>query len=237
MGISNTFTYNGKSSSEFGILIDSSTTFKSAERDYETVEVPGRNGDLTLDNGRYRNYDVTYTCGIGLWFKNNINAFKAWLMSNKGYNKLSDSYRKGYYRMARVRNAPDPALFTKVRGGIFDVVFDCKPQLFMESGDIETVFTASGSIYNPTHYEALPLIRVYGTGALSIGSTTITINSANTYTDIDCDIQDCFKGSTNCNGNVTLNSGDFFRLLPGTNNIVLGSGISRISIKPRWWTL
>lgn len=237
MGLRSSFTYNGHSSDEFDILIDSHTSFKAAERDYNVVEVPGRNGDLTVDNGRYKNYDVTYTCGIGYDFKNNINDFKAWLMSNIGYARLSDTYRSGYYRMARVKNAPDPALFVNAKGGKFDIVFDCKPQLFLTSGETTTQLTSSGSITNPTLYTSLPLIRAYGTGTLQIGGTTITINTASSYTDIDCEMQDCFKGSTNCNGKVTLSSGGFFELSPGTNNIVLGNGITKVIITPRWWTI
>ena len=84
---------------------------------------------------------------------------------------------------------------------------------------------------------ALPLIRVYGTGALAIGNVTITINSASGYTDIDCDLMDAFKGSTNCNGNITLTSGEFFYLDPGENGISFGSGITKVIVKPRWWIL
>lgn len=232
----NTFTYAGTNSRTYGILIDSHTAYNSPGRDYETVEVPGRNGTLTVDNGRYKNVDVVYHCGIGVGFHTKFNQFKAWLMSKTGYSRLEDSYHTEYFRMARVKSAPSAEYYLKGKAGTFDVEFDCKPQRYLKTGETVQTFTSSGNITNPTLYTALPLIRVYGTGTLNIGGTTIRIDSANTYTDLDCDIQDAFKGTANCNGNITLSSGKFFELAPGYNGISM-SGISRIEITPRWWTL
>ena len=64
------------------------------------------------------------------------------------------------------------------------------------------------------------------------------ITSASSYTDIDCDLQECYKDSlaTNCNGNVVLTSGSFPKLNPGTNAVTL-SGISKLVITPRYWIL
>lgn len=237
MGLSNYFVYDNKSSRDFNIVIEEAGTFRAAERDYDSVEVPGRNGELTLDNGRYRNVNLTYKCGIGYDFTDNIDDFFRWLMSHTGYHRLEDSYQTDVYRMARVKSAPSPNLFPRYQGGRFDVVFDCKPQRYLKNGETAQTFSgSSNTISNPTRYEALPLIRAYGTGTLVIGSVTITINSANSYTDIDCDVQDAYKGATNCNGNITLNSGKFPVLKPGSNGISL-SGISRIELTPRWWTI
>lgn len=233
----NYFKFAGTSSLTHGILIDSHDVYNSPDRDYETVEVPGRNGTLTVDNGRYHNVDITYHCGIGVRFHTHMNSFKAWLMSKTGYQRLEDSYNEEYYRMARVKSAPDPEVIRKAAMGTFDVVFDCKPQRFLKTGETSQTFTGSGSITNPTLFTALPLVRVYGTGAVRIGSNTITINSASSYTDLDSDIQDAFRGAVNCNGNITLNNGNFFELTPGYNSISIGSGISQIVITPRWWTL
>ena len=229
-------TFNGQRSDQLGILIDEHEGYKAPERDYEVVEVPGRNGDLTIDNGRYKNVKLTYKCGIGVGFHDRMDEVRAWLMSNVGYKRLEDTYHPDHYRMARVASAPDPDVFAGRRGGRFDLVFDAKPQRFLKTGETEQSFTSSGTITNPTRYNALPLLRVYGTGYIVINNARITISSANSYTDIDCDIQDAYKGSTNCNGNITLDSGAFPVLAPGSNGITL-SGVSRVIITPRWWTI
>ena len=121
-----------------------------------------------------------------------------------------------------------------LEAGEFDLTFNCKPQRFLKSGEDAITFTSGGSVLNETMQTAKPLLRVYGTGTFSIGGATMTISSANVYTDIDCDLMNAFKGTTNCNGNI---SGTFAALAPGDNAITLGSGITKIEITPRWWVL
>ena len=84
--------------------------------------------------------------------------------------------------------------------------------------------------------EALPTVRVYGTGSVTIGDVTITVESADDYTDIDCETQNAYKGSVNCNSNITLEDGRFFRLTSGINAITL-NGVSRVDLTPNWWIL
>ena len=97
-------------------------------------------------------------------------------------------------------------------------------------------FTSNGSIENPTEFESKPLLRVYGTGTLGIGSQSITISQADVYTDIDCEMMDCFKGTANKNANVSFSDYNFPTLMPGTNGISL-TGITKVEITPRWWIL
>lgn len=234
----NHFTYCGQNSAGFGILIDDAgTTFDAPDRDYSKEEIPGRNGDLTIDNGRWKNADVTYSCGIGVDFDNNFSAFRSFLASCTGYGRLEDSYHPDEFRLARVKEGIRPDVFMNGKAGTFDVVFDCKPQRFLKTGETDVAFTSSGSIVNPTRYDARPMLRVYGTGSFTVGGTTMVITSANSYTDIDCDIEDCFKGATNCNGNVQLSSGGFPVLKPGNNGVTFLGSITRIIITPRWWSL
>lgn len=230
----NFFTFDKKSSRDFEVWISGSGTFISPKRDVTMVSVPGRNGDLTIDNGRFENVLIEYPAFIVKNFDQNYNAFKAYLSSKRGYKRLEDSYHPDYYRMALFSEALEPEMTALNRAGRFDVVFNCDPRIFLKTKDYE--FTAAGSIKNPTLYDALPMIRAYGTGSFTIGATTVTISSANVYTDIDSEIQEAYKGDTNCNNNITLSNGEFPTLAPGINNISL-SGISRLIINPRWWTV
>lgn len=103
--------------------------------------------------------------------------------------------------------------------------------------DVVYEMLENGFIYNPTEFTALPLIRVYGTapGTLTVGNTIVQINAISEYVDIDCELQDAFKGSINCNGNVY--APDFPALSPGGTGINFSGGITKIEIKPRWWTV
>ena len=57
-------TFNGKNSAEFGVWISGGGTYNAPARDVEMVSVPGRNGDISYDNGRFQNVAVTYPAFI-----------------------------------------------------------------------------------------------------------------------------------------------------------------------------
>lgn len=230
------FTFDGKSSRDFEVWISGGGTYNAPERDVERVPIPGRNGEITFDNGRFNNIDITYPAFINKAFRMNFDAFKAFLGSRVGYRRLSDSYNPEYFRLAQFTAGINPEMKTLNQAGQFNITFNCDPRRFLVSGENQTTVSYSGSIKNPTDFESLPLIRAYGTGCFTINDTTVTISTASSYTDIDSEIQEAYKDFTNCNGNITLSSGSFPVLSPGVNSISM-SGISRIIITPRWWTI
>ena len=240
MSAGGSFTFAGRSSREFGILInEAGSMWNSPERDSEAVQVPGRNGDLVIDNGRWQNTTGQYVCGIGVNFRENFRAFRAFLASVIGYSRLEDSWHPDEFRLARLTGALEPQLFKNGLTGEFTVEFEAKPQRFLKAGETPQELTSSATLTNNTLYTAKPLLRVYGTGTFTIGNISMKINAASSYTDIDCDIGECYKDTyaINCNGNVELTSGDFPTLKPGNTGITLGSGITKIIVTPRWWTL
>ena len=124
-----------------------------------------------------------------------------------------------------------------MKGGEFNIEFDCKPQRFLKSGEHTISYTANGSIRNNTNRQAKPFLRVYGTGAgtVGIGSETITISAISSYVDIDCEIMDAFKGATNCNGNVSF-SNDII-IQSGDVGITMTGNITKVDVTPRWWVV
>lgn len=228
--------FDGKSLADFGVHVSGSGVFSAPERDYETVEVPGKSGDLLFDKGRYKNMTVSYPAFVADDFHRNMEGLRNFLGSRIGYKKLEDSYHPDSYRLATFVGPLDLEAIL-LRAANFDLEFNCKPQRFLKSGEIQTTFTANGVLRNPASFSSKPLIRVYGNGSFGVGHQTMTIANNTGYTDIDCELMDCYYGSTNRNGNVTLNSGDFPTLEPGTNGVTLGGGITRIIITPRWWIL
>lgn len=230
----NILTIDGKPISDFGIFISGTGVYRAPEKDITVVSVPGRNGDLTFDNGRFHNIEITYPCYIVREFANRFTAFKNFLLSRKGYFVIDDSYEPECYRKGYFKGPIDPQLQILHKVGNFEITFNCDPRKFLKAGDNAVVFTANGSIFNPTFYPSKPLIRAYGTGSLTVNDVTLTVSSANEYTDIDCDLMDCYKGSTNCNNNVVLSK--FPVLSEGSNDIAF-TGFTRIEITPRWYAL
>lgn len=230
----NWLTFDGVSTKDFGVYINGAQTYDAPARSREVISVPGRNGDLIIDNGRYENTEVTYHAFIYRDFEVNVEGFRNLLLSRTSYKRLEDTYHPQEFRLGIYNGNFSADVVEWLEAGEFDLTFNCKPQRFLKSGEDAITFTSGGSLLNETMQTAKPLLRVYGTGTFTINGAMMTIFSANVYTDIDCDLMDAFKGTTNCNGNI---SGTFAALAPGDNAITLGSGITKIEITPRWWVL
>lgn len=97
--------------------------------------------------------------------------------------------------------------------------------------------TYSDIMSNPTEFPSSPLLRVYGAGVFEMDGVTVTISSCDVYTDIDCELMDCYEGSINRNNAVSFSTYDFPKLQPGDNVIDIheGSGITVLQLIPRWW--
>lgn len=205
------------------------------ERDREYVSVPGKNGDIVIDNGRYNNKVVTYKAYIINKYNANIAGLRNALLSYKDYQRLEDTVNPEEFRMA-VALPFEVDEVGVLRAGEFTIQFNCKPQRYLKSGEQEIEITSNTSIFSEYTEAALPLIRAYGTGFFSIGGVAVQITSANGYTDIDCELMEAYKDTmaTNCNANIVLTNRKFPQLNSGENAITL-SGITKLIIKPRWW--
>lgn len=228
-------TIDGVSSEDFNIWISGGATFDSPKRDVETVQVPGRDGDLVFDNGRNENQSLKYPAFITRGFQKNIDNFTDFISSLRGYKRLEDTYHPDEYRMALFSDGVKVKTTAANLAGEFDITFNCKPQRWLKEGEKPITFTTDGSIKNPTYQVAKPLLRVYGTGTVKIGGVTITISSANVYTDIDCETMDAYKGAVNCNANISTSNDEFPTLGAGATGIVLGGSVAQVDITPRWW--
>ena len=75
----NFFTLNGRSSADCGIVCSSDNGYDIPEKDITAIAVPGRNGELHIDNGRWQNIDVTYNnCVIENDFGRKFRDFRSW---------------------------------------------------------------------------------------------------------------------------------------------------------------
>ena len=233
----NYFTLDGVDSRDFGVYISGQGTFSAPGRDYNIIPVPGRNGDLVGPEQRFTNGTLKYPTFIYANFKQNISDFRNFLLSLFGYHDLVDSYHPDEIRKVFFEGSFEPTVTTKNDAGSFDITFNCKPQRCLASGQQVTTLTTDGSITNPTRFNARPLLRVYGTGVLGIGSQSVTITEADEFTDLDSEMMDAYKGTANKNAFVQLTDYNFPVFVPGVNNISLGEGITQVDITPRWWKL
>jgi len=231
--------YNGKSSKDYSILVEHPPGYEYPEKDLEITHVPGRNGDVIYDSGSYKNIKRTYEIAVPAIkerYEVMANKVSEWLHSANTYARLEDSYEPEYYRMAYYKETN--TISCLLRGaGRATVLFMCKPQRFLKSGEQIISFNNSGTILNPTGFNSKPIITLTTTGTttLYVNGTTIQITEACTDLIINSDIQDCYAGTENKNSIVKMEN--FPTLKPGENEISFTTGINKVDIIPNWWTL
>lgn len=113
----------------------------SPERDVNVISVPGRNGDLVIDNGRFKNITIEYKCVIdGSDSQYDFERMMAWLKSLTGYQRIEECYHSDYYRMGLFSAVVNPD-----EQNAYQVTFtlraNCKPQKYLLSGANEQQFT------------------------------------------------------------------------------------------------
>lgn len=434
----NYFTLNGVDSRDFGVYINGQGTYSAPEKDYTFYQIPGRSGDIIGSENRLMNIEITYHAFIYADFDNNMAAFRSFLLSLDGYQRLEDSYHPDEFRMACYTGPFDPAVTVVNDAGEFDIVFNCKPQRFLKSGETSysfvanaedipvdgtslhlygyslnrsvfkaewpitrgrgsgdpspsnprfilgpllplvinidgeqaysapiartdiaaaeadlvagtnkvlwkmknlpstgwtmtssgifqltgqgtesggisshympysvaspdfTVDTSNGTVIvrdsrfstvmafrewlasnivqiawplatpitggietgptlpdewfniesawtlhmaldpepvmlNPTVFPSQPLIRIFGAGTFTLNDITVTVSQADEYTDVDCELMDCYKGNVNKNQYVSFSTYDFPVLKSGQNTVEFAGGVTAVTIIPRWW--
>lgn len=240
--------FNGKSSDEIGIKVEKFPNYDIPEKGYDIIHVPGRNGDIVIDTGSYKNITRKYQISVATYgneFYKTINSVAEWLHSSPGYAILEDSYEPNYYRIAFYRE-------TNSIENIFDeagratITFECKPQRFLKDGDTPIVFTENGSITNNTAFVSFPIINVTVSNktdsVINVGNYTINIPADKTESNvsditINSELQDAYSGTINKNSSIILDGGEFPKLNPGENLISFSGGVQRLEVIPKWWTI
>lgn len=237
------FTYKGHNSRDYcKLFVSGGGTFGSPERDIESIPIPGRNGELTIDHGRYKNVTVEYSGWIAEDFEANIlKARQLLCYGNGGYYRLEDDYHPDEFRMARFVGPLEVqgiASSGDYLAAALSIKFDCMPQRFLKSGEeVITLTDASGTnVRNPTSLPALPKLIVYGSGEGTIThnmSTELTISDIDGFVELDSEIQRAYKLNVPKDDTVS----GFLVFDRGVNYIQFSGGITKIEITPRWWRL
>ena len=231
--------FNGISSQDLHIQVQTEPDYDFPEKDYEVTHVPGRNGDIVIDQGSWQNVSRKYNLAmdaVKISYTEVASKLVQWLHSASGYARLEDSYEPDFYRMAMYKDSGSISNIYNKAGQI-EVEFTCKPQRYFKSGEVADIFTTSTEYRNPTDFPAKPLIKIHGSGSgtVGIGTYTVTINDILDGMIVDSEQQDTYKDKTNCNSRVSI--AEYPKLVSGNNAISFSGGVTSIEIIPRWWTL
>lgn len=180
--------FDGVDLADFGVTLSGTGTYNAPEADADYVSIPGKSGDLILDNGRYKNISVSYPVNIETKLPEKAEALSAFLMSRKGYCRLEDSYHPDEFRMAQFAGPIDIDVFGQFnKWGTTTLTFICKPQRFLKSGEIAlpqiagsgapaNVIVAEGfakDVFNSSFISAV--------GAGAVGNLYMTVFNLSSY--------------------------------------------------------
>jgi len=231
----NELVFAGTNLIEYGVRqVDSIDAWVKPLRKVSKVVIPGRDGDLLIDEESFENVVVPYKLIIPNNFKENYLALSDWMSGIGDYQRLEFSGDPNVYRMARIQSDLSPVVGAFIRSGTVTVSFDCKPQRWLKSGEKWITVTDGSVLLNPTSQKAKPIIRLYGTGSIMLGSKTITVNTAGTeYIDFDAETLDAHEGAVNRNGNISI---DFDNLSLAKRTGIALNGLTA-KVMPRWWSV
>lgn len=228
--------FNGKSGDDFGLIVERYPEVSIPMRKHEKTSVPGRNGDILIQQDAFENVSQRYDIYISAEkprLTNVTHKVAEWLCV-KGYQRLEDSYFLDTFRLASFNGGIEIENILN-RFGRATIEFDCKPQRFFKTGDFFLDLVNGQTLLNPSPFIAKPILVTTGSGeaTITVNNNTLTMTDCNNMT-IDCDIMQIYRDGVSKNNTI---SGNFFELPEGESTISWTGGITGIKLKPRWWTI
>lgn len=234
------FTFRDRRSIDYGLYVVEKSTYDAPERDVTVQEIPGRSGDLIIDNGRFKNLPISYKVavlpGTSATMREAARKIKRWLLSGVGYFMLADTYDDYYFRYGEYHSAL--GLEESIPGyAETTIAFNCKPFRYSFEGHRARELTLPGPLHNPEEFTSKPYIKIVGSGAISlhIGNKTFSFVGVDEYIEIDSELMNVYKGAAS--QNIKARTEEFPTLAPGENNITWTGNVSSVEIVPRWCTL
>ena len=173
--------FGGVDSSDYGIYITGEGVYNAPERAVEFVDVPGRNGAIALDQGRFNNITITYPAGtFGKTqeeFREAVSDFRNAVMALRGYQKLEDTYHPNEYRMAVYTAGLEVSPVHYGTAGEFEVTFECKPQRWLKCGDYPIPIESGQFVDNPSPFDAKPVLLSQGYGMINFNGFSIGLEN------------------------------------------------------------
>lgn len=226
------------------------------EPDYEYVSVPGRNGDLTLWNGKYKNKMITYECLCTNNARTNVPAFFNDVLTQTGPARLEDTLHTDYFKKGVFVGNTPPGYTDGGKCARFSITFNCQPQKWLFSGEQEIVLTTSTRNYSvPTRFPFRPLLKIQGYGSAYFNGNLVIIRvfrpadsgtevGSDNYLMFDAEMNYAYKSNTkeSLNSNITLYSVNTYHQIyemkfQGSIFQARTASTLTVSVIPRWWKI
>ena len=221
---------NNQNTKTLGFALVGRPSIASAEKKYETIEVEGRDGNLT----RFLGYDdLKFTLNFNILFQSDI---KQKLREIKGLLSVAktlafDDSPNFFYKIKRCQISDTETIIKQ--SGVFSVEFIAEPFEYESSSVLEYIKPSNLIIRNNTTYFSQPVFKIFGQGniKLLINDDLIEIKQINEGIVIDSEMQEAYYNNYNMNHQIF---GDFPIFGIGENKIRLDGNVNKIEILPQW---
>ena len=249
--------YNGTRCTAAGLYPESRPSLPTPQWRATKVTIPGRDGDLYLEDGALEDISIPITFGFygpASGWGDSFRALKAWALSED---------TTLYLRARQLVFSDDTAYRYLVRRVIVNttervakaigkatVTFICEGWSYLQSGLTQvsvTGGTASITMDNPTGFSTMPIFVFQGA---EVGTVTFTFSrpdgttgtfSVQTTAGQQYRINTRLKTVTNASGanRLSVTSGDLdeWKLQPGTTTVTITGNYSSALYYPMWRTL
>lgn len=215
---------------KFNISLAERPVISAAEREYESIKVPGRDGSLTRELG-YKSKLIPLR--FNYIHKNNAEKtfrdIANWLTNKK---KIAFSNDLSVYRLISQINIQDAKNDIKEHVD-FIVEVETEPFWYEDAGVQTIASTSAITINNPSAIETGVVMTVYGTGICRVRVN----DNQMVFTDVqDFVIVDGLRGLAHRNGVSQDNkmSGYYPILKSGNNEIQISGATEKVEIEKRW---
>lgn len=225
--------YNNEISQNLDLIIENTPQIPPSNIEYEIVPIDGGE-NLTKIKG-FNDIEISFDFAYKaipeeyLMKKARIDG---WLLGNINKNLVYSLDNFSLYKVKRISIGQTSTASRILRR--FTVTFICEGLKYMLSGFERVTITTTGTILNNFgSYEAKPIIKIYGTGTITvnINGKSFTVSSVGSYVTVNSVLKECYKDSTNRGKYMT---GDYPILHRGQNAISWTGTVTKLEIIPNW---
>lgn len=225
--------YNNQNSNDLELIIENTPEIPTANFTYDEIEIDGGE-NLTIKNGFT---DIEFKINFAYFadpeeYLSKKQRIDSWLLSNINKYLIYSLDNFVAYRVKKI--VIDNTTTTSRTVRHFTVTFTCTGLKYLTTGLNTLELTSSGTeLNNFGNYESKPLLKIYGSGniTININRNSFNIKNVSSYVIVDSELKECYKDSTNMGKNMT---GDYPIFLIGKNTVSWTGTVTKIELMPRW---
>lgn len=218
---------------DVGLSVISRPTIPVPEREYDTIKVEGRDGELHRDKKTYKDIEIPISFNFvsktpDVWAQD-LRKVKKWLYSRKD-NRLILSDDPEYYYKVKKAVMSDTERTAK-RKGKFEIVFTCESYMYRVDGQDEKEI--GEYLYNP-YMKSQPVYKIYGNGeiTLEVNGNQVTAEVTEQL-NIDTKLEICYNAANEISNAALTGKYEGLYLQEGDNNFKYTEGFSVVLV-PNW---